>query len=270
MNGKYKIYSSLFDIGRVQVDGRSISKYKIWLEKTIKIFPGITVFHNGTLNDCNLDANLTYLDLTDLRFYQMLKKVSQVIKNINITAKEDITFLLPAYSLVQLSKFEIANFIWESQKDLSLLWVDAGISRFINETSVSQASINDAISQLEHHNYQACFEIDLNRNINYKNFKIRNSEFGTCKRVISGTSFWLNSSLINGFYNDIHGYCEELINQNKWDNEQVILRNLIPYTSYNYNFRVQGKMETGSVARDFGSKNFKMNRRLSSAIRSRL
>lgn len=270
MNRSYNIYSSLFDIGRDQIDGRSISNYKIWLEKTIKIFPGVTVFHNGTLNDCDLDAKLIYLDLNDLSFYKMLREVSQVIKNANIIAKKDITFLLPAYSLVQLSKFEIANYMWESRKDLSLLWVDAGISRFINETSLSQASIQNAISQLQNYNYQACFEIDLNRNINYLNFKIRNSEFGTCRRVISGTSFWLNSSLINEFYKDIYNYCEELINQNKWDNEQVIIRNLIPYTNYNYNFRVQGKMETGSVARDFGSKNFKLNRILSSTIRSRL
>ena len=270
METKLKIYTSLFDIGRDKADGRSIAIYKDWLEKTVRIFPGMTIYHNGVFKDFNVDAQLIHLELEDLKFYRMLSNVTRVIKNMKIQAKNDITFSLPAYSLIQLSKFEIANSLWDVNRGTSLLWVDAGISRFIKKSSITLDNVYQSGNSLESAGYDGCFEIDLHRNINYANLRIHKSKFGTCRRVISGTSFWLNSSSINKIYEDLYSYCLEILDQNLWDNEQIILRNLFPKTRYNLNYRIQKKQDTGSVARDMGSESFKLNHKVSLIINNRL
>jgi hypothetical protein len=163
------VYTALYDIGRERIDGRSFELYKEWLKSTVKIFPGIYIFHDGNLDDFkSLDCNLITIPLQELNIFKRLGQVSKILTEFKPISSSDITFKTPLYSLVQFSKFELAKHLKSIVSFDSLLWVDAGISRFINSSNKS-AIVNNSIKLLKEKK-EIVFEIDLRRNIDFKNF----------------------------------------------------------------------------------------------------
>jgi len=248
------VYTGLFDIGREQIDGRKFEEYQKWLVKTISIFPGIYVFHDGNLDDLSrLNCNLIKIKFSDLKIFSKYQLVANLLKTFMPESPSDITFKTPLYSLVQYSKFELANQLRAVTKFDSVLWVDAGISRFIN--SIDNNLLDSNLNKLISKGKVAAFEIDLRRNLDFKSMSIKNAKVGTCRRVISGTSFWMHDSIIDKMNDLIYAKFDEWFNLGVWDNEQVLIRILLGENDLNVEYVLQNKNMTGSVARKLGSSN---------------
>lgn len=271
MQAKLQVYTSLFDIGRDQVDNRSIANYKNWLMATIKLFPGIMVFHDGTCDGLvSKDSHLVKVKKKDLRFFSFLPNVNQIFEKFSPQSPNDVTFKLPEYSLVQYSKFDLALRALEISGADSVLWVDAGISRFMNSIDSNLLEMN--VGKLLTQEFDFMFEINLRKNINFKNLKIESPIPGSCGRVISGTSFWIRGNSAKRLVDDTQNLLNIWRSNFIWDNEQVALRTLFesPSNLNSSHFVLQNLAKTGSVARKLGNTKLKTNKNIDKLIRNML
>lgn len=258
------VYTALFNINRESVDGRTLSQYKLWLAETVKLFPKIIIFHDGSIKRTDLPGNtckLVKIEKSNLPFFRLAKPLQKLLKVYHPQAKNDITFLLPTYSLVQYSKFSLAINAIEISKAKSLLWVDAGISRFIKHVSQDRLERNSI--QLLKKNYLMALEIDLKNNFNLKS-RLKNSEIGSSKRVVSGTSFWINALYVESLNIKICEMAHLWLNEGIWDNEQVMLRRLELWKDERIFLFDQGLAKTGQVANKLSNSNFNKLELLSS------
>lgn len=243
-------YTGLFDIGRSDIDGRNLEQYRTWLKSTIERFPNLIVYHDGSCDDLlGLDCHFQRVAKESLKIFRHESTVRAILEEFHPTSPNDITFKLPEYSLVQFAKFELGSKVIEDFDARSILWVDAGISRFVNEPLV-QNRLNESADLMFKYGIDAAFEIDLRNNFNLKRWSISNSEIGSCRRVISGTSFWMNSRVLQDFNRQVDAELENWLSAKVWDNEQVLLRSLLP-SQFKIHFVPQITAPTGSVARVF-------------------
>jgi len=245
-----QVFTALFDLGREDIDSRSVSEYLDMLEKTISLFPGVVVFHDGVCDDFqNTMATFVKVAPLTLHTFSYSSELKEVLKNFKPGSPNDITFKLPAYGLMQFAKFELANRVVKDYKCQSVLWVDAGISRFINSENVMEPLISP--TRKERRTADAAFEIDLRKNLDIRKFRIKNPEIGSCKKVIGGGAFWLNSAAVPKFAKSIDDSIRKMLTDKVWDNEQVLLRKIIPSLSLRVQFVTQGRNQPGAVARKF-------------------
>lgn len=264
-------YTSLFDIGREDVDHRSLAQYRDWLKKTIEHFPGIIVFHDGSAGELPSCAESELVRLADLEVGQWIPKVEFLLKEFVSSVPNDITFRLPRYSIVQFAKFELAMRLRANFSANSYCWVDAGISRFLPfESSANNVTLFNAnVSSLLDTELDYLFEIDLRRNLNFRSPHLAESRPGTSRRVMSGTSFWMRDAGVENLWRTVTAKSSEWMNQRVWDNEQVMLRSILSGSVENVGFLRQGKNMTGTVARRLLTKPLK-NAALQSALIRRL
>jgi hypothetical protein len=271
MQAKLQVYTSLFDIGRDQVDNRSMANYKSWLVATIKLFPGIIVFHDGSCDGLVIkDSHLIKVKKNNLEFFKLLPSVNQIFKTFSPQSPNDVTFKLPEYSLVQYSKFDLALRTLEISGAESVLWVDAGISRFIDTIDSNLLEIN--AGKLLTVGFDFMFEINLRKNINFKKLKIKSPIPGSCGRVISGGAFWIRRNSAQRLADEIKDLLNTWISNFVWDNEQVALRTLfeLPNNLNSCHFVLQNHAKPGSVARKLGNAKLNTNKSIDKLIRKML
>jgi hypothetical protein len=253
VESKCLVYTALFDLSRQKIDGRSIAQYLEWLSETAQIFPGLIVFHDGCCDELEaLGTEFIKLEKLDLQTFDFLIPLQKLLKDFKPIAANDVTFTLPEYALMQFAKFELANKLLMERNFQSILWVDAGISRFIKNTK-SSTNLNNAnfLSKLIMGKYQFAFEIDLRRNLTLPTFKVRVPKLGSCRRIISGTSFWMRRDAINPIWSNAQEHIRSMIRDREWDNEQVYLRKFLGKTNYKVALVLQSKSLTGTLARVF-------------------
>lgn len=271
MQTKVQVYTSLFDIGRDRVDGRSLQNYQNWLFETIRLFPQIIIFHDGSCDGLvEKGSQLVRVEKSRLEFFEFLPYVSELTNYFSPKSPNDITFRLPEYSLVQFSKFELALKSLEISGAESVMWVDAGISRFLN--SSNSLLLNQNATKLIREGYSFAFEINLRKNLDFKRLKISSPLPGSCGRVISGTSFWIHEGAAQKLVCDVKQLLKRWKSDLIWDNEQVALRTLYesPLKLNSSHFVLQKQDQTGSVARRLSNSRIVLNKKMDNLIRNRL
>jgi hypothetical protein len=224
-------------------------EYKVWLSKTCNLFPNIIVFHDGCLDSFECpDAQFVRIELGGLRTFGLHSKLSVVLETFAPKAAADITFRLPEYGLVQLAKFELAEKVIEITNTDSVLWVDAGISRFIPETH-NMNSFQEFSRFLLKSSYDYFFEIDTRRNWNPLKIKLSRPDVGSSRRVVAGWSFWIRSNKIEALSLSAFDYAKNWVEAGVWDNEQILLRYLLPIIPGEKLYVRKGKALTALVPR---------------------
>jgi hypothetical protein len=251
------VYTALYDLDRASIDSRLFSSYVQWLESTIELFPGIIVFHDGALDSYDLqNCMLVNKPLEELRTFMLLGEVDSVLKTFKPSAPQDITFRLNSYALLQYAKFEFARLIEDPNE--SVMWVDAGISRFVN--NVDLQTLNSSAEVLIRDNVDALFEIDVRNNLNLKSLSISDSTIGSCRRVISGGAFWIREGYLDVICTEIDMAMRKWLAAGVWDNEQVMLRKILPTLSGKILYIPQLRGVPGCVPRSLAAKRPKLYR----------
>jgi hypothetical protein len=249
--------TALFDINRDITDGRTIHDYLDWLKNTISIFPDTLIFHDGICDGKEFASGIfVRIDRNDLWMFKEKDSIAKVIDCFEPVAKGDITFKNPLYSIVQFSKFELLKIAKDNYEAESYMWIDAGISRFIDPALSNALHLQENSQILLNGGINYAFEIDLKNNLKPFHLSIQPSKPGTCRRVVSGTSFWIQGDSIIFIWDIIKVEIRKWINNKCWDNEQVMLRKILPDIP-NIEFIIQWKSPTGSVARMMNSKKIK-------------
>jgi hypothetical protein len=260
--------TSLFEINRESFDGRSMEQYKTWLRQTITLFPSLVVFHDGCIDELEFpDVLLVEVDKSQLEIFKLKSQVEMLLRS-GFGNTRDITFRIADYSLIQYAKFEFLSRAIQITEAKSALWIDAGISRFFSQIKMV-AVLESSSMRLIDLDFQAVFEVDIRNNLSLSPLGISRSLPGTCHRVFSGTSFWVNGDSCKKLQELVFEEAKKWLNLNKWDNEQVMLRNLLPLTDIKVLY-VPQKKETGTVARHFEKFGSIKSRFLSELIKKNL
>ena len=242
-------FTALFNLNREEIDGRSISDYLEWLRKTSFLFPGLIIFHDGCLDNVNLPhSRLVRKSTNQLQAFELSNKVEDVIKDFSTKSSDDITFKLPSYALMQMAKFQLALDACSISNSESVLWVDAGISRFLGMDYVPN-QISRFAERLLSASVDYYFEVDTRRNIDLWRMRFKQHSLGSSKRVIAGGSFWIKGSRVEELNDKVLECAAKWLEEGVWDNEQLVLREIIPTMQGNFRFIRKGRRETAQVAR---------------------
>jgi len=250
MNNNCKIVTCLYDIGRSEIDGRTTNDYSRWILETFENFPEITVYYNSEEIRSMLDSGQNWI-YKDVEEFALINKYEEVLRICNNLQKrsDDLTFKLPLYSILQFEKFQFLAEQKKMEPNLKgALWVDAGISRFINsrQTSASKEKSKTNIQKILN-SKKSLFEVDPKRNLTiFKNLKYVKT--GTCTRSFSGTSFYLDQEDIFLYAQKTLQIANLWIENFQWDNEQIALNQLFLNGSISPRILLQKDL-TGSVAR---------------------
>ena len=221
----FTVYTALYNLEREKVDSRSFKEYIVWLSETVKLFPGITVFHGGELDEIYMPhAKLVRKPLLELVTFSYSQKVDHILEEFSPISVDDITFKLSSYGLLQFAKFELAAEI--AQNSEAVIWVDAGISRFVKKVDLERFSKSVNFELEDGSDY--IFEADIRNNLKLGALAIRDAEVGSCRRIISGGSFLVRCKSLPRLQQLIFEGLEDWTTRGIWDNEQVMLRKILP------------------------------------------
>jgi len=220
--------TAVYDIGRVKIDGRTITDYKEYLLKTLKLDIPFVVFLDQSLESWEKEilsvrnsvgpVHIIKTHLSDIPFWKYRSQVLDIMKNSKfmqtIRYKQDITYNLPEYCLIQYSKFGWIKHVKDSGyfSAENYVWLDAGASRFfIGDRSYKH---QDVIPN-------SLFSINREHLLNGLT---ADTYIGTNECIIHGTIFSINKSLVNTFHDSIIFIWEnEMLAKGRFDNEQIAL-----------------------------------------------
>jgi hypothetical protein len=143
------IVTSLYDIGRNKIDGRTWDQYLEWFSETLKIKSPMVIFVDESLKDFvkskreGLETEIIVQSLTEIPYYHLKNKIDEIISEGEyrkmVKDPDRIECTSSLYTIVQFSKF---GWVEEAAKknffnSENFLWLDAGISRFFSRNGVS-------------------------------------------------------------------------------------------------------------------------------------
>lgn len=162
MENKFCLVTSLFNIEREEMDGRSWDEYLKWFDITLQLKCPMILFVTEDLvsfieeRRVNIPTNIIVQSVDDIP-YQYLKEQLDIIIDSEeykekISDPKRIECQHSMYSIVQYSKFKWLKRAVEENTFGSefFFWMDAGASRFFEEYDLSlEYPSSDAIKALE-------------------------------------------------------------------------------------------------------------------------
>lgn len=149
MNNQFVIISSLFDIKREKMDGRSWSDYLKWFDITLKLKCPMILFVSEDMSDfiikrrIGLPTNIVTQTIEQVPYFYLKDQIDCVLSSSeykqSIKDSNRIECLHSMYSIIQYSKFkwlETATKLNPFESKF-FFWLDAGGSRFFEDYNLS-------------------------------------------------------------------------------------------------------------------------------------
>jgi hypothetical protein len=228
----YEIVTALFDIDRENLgDGRKISDYLLWFEKTLKLNCPMTIFTEEkfipfvTEKRKNYPTNIFTQKIEDIPFFNWFEYNKTILDSENYKNKmsdlKRVECVNPKYNIIQYSKFgwiSAASTLNKFDSDY-YFWVDAGLSRFFYDMNIedvwpsSKTNIdpNKILVQGQLNIHEYLHEKNLMEYVWDNNSVIAGGFFGVPKKIISE----LNEKVESIFM-------EYMVKQKTINNEQFI------------------------------------------------
>jgi hypothetical protein len=224
------IVTAMYDIGREKIDGRSINTYKAWLYKTLKtLIDPIVIYLDSSLNWKSdilkvrgpvgsieiIETKLCDIPMWKYRQYVERIQALESFKSIQ-KYKNDITNLLPEYTLIQYSKF---GWLEDTQNrntfnSSQYIWIDGGFSRFYDTNSqykCTRTSYNSFSIQADH-------TITRIPSLFYDNY------IGSNECIFHGWLWVVSAKMITDVKGEVIRIWEkEMLEKNRLDNEQIAI-----------------------------------------------
>lgn len=230
-NPEIQPVTMLYNIQRESVDARQISQYLTWAKELIKIFPNIIIFHNSSVDVSQIDLpdiNFIRVEMDELSISQRKIEIEEICKKYLLAGKEDLVYKLPDYGIVVSSKFELLDKAHALTNASYYLWVDIGITRFLEIDEISNRKPIE-VRELTRAIY---FEVDLRRNLIASQFLLRRGllrvpKVGSSRRVVGTGSFLVRRDYVKPLNILVKSLLDDWINKSIWDTEQVAIGHLI-------------------------------------------
>ena len=232
MRSATPVVTAMYDIGRAAVDGRSIESYRPWLLQTLRsIQEPIVLYLENRLADAGWKKDVLEVrqdigpvcvvttTLEETPMWQFYDKVAAIIhrKAYQQLHPDDITNKLPAYVLIQYSKF---GWLSDAAKRVlcdHLVWMDAGFSRFFTATDcrfqVRKKMLD--VNRISVETSELFSQIGMITPDNY---------IGTNVCILRGGLWVLSKSLLPTLVSRIQQiWLNEMLEKGRIDNEQIAL-----------------------------------------------
>ena len=220
--------TGFYDVGRGSYDNRTPDQYVSWLNDTLQTPLPFIVFL-----DPSFDAGAVRLKAgdrivrvakADLRMFGHRTKVEAILASSQTVNRRDIAFNLAEYGMIVMSKPELLKrAAAESDADY-LVWVDAGLSRFIPDLGDGKLAVTDRDLK--------GMKLGLNTTLHLAQ-RMRIGKFphrmiGTTLAMISAGDMIVARDYAAELSNRLDFLVEtEWLPNGKWDNEQVAIGSLL-------------------------------------------
>ncbi len=222
MPAEIKAVTALYDLGRAKF-GRSIDLYVGWLNDTLRLPVPFTIFLAP-----DFDASAIVLKPHDKivrvpmhEFYPM--RWADRVEPIRLAStSKDLTFTLPNYALLMMSKFDMLERVAaEYGPDCKMVWVDAGASRFIRQDMAEGKVSASFLDGLKDATFAGAAPSWAVRQIREKS---TDQVVGTSSRLITGSDFYATGAGAADAAKRLYDLVENSwLPRGKWDNEQIAM-----------------------------------------------
>lgn len=216
--------TGFYDVGRASLDGRTPEKYIAWLNKSLKLPLPFLVFLDPEFDASGIilkpQDKIIRVAKNDLTMFGHREAVEGILANRETVNKRDITFNLAEYGMIVMSKPELLKRAARETGSPTLVWIDAGHCRFIEDLQEPQINIDPS-------------EFDgISLGINITHFlaqRLRLKKFpkqlvGKCLAMMSAEDFMVSRDFAEEFSDRIDFMVEtEWLPNGLWDNEQVAI-----------------------------------------------
>lgn len=215
--------TALYDVGRGRKDGRGMETYIDWLNQTLRLPLPFVIFLDPSIDvsqvhtkeeDTVIRTPLTEFPVFD--FAPSIRNICATGKRIN---RDDLTFRLPEYGMLVMSKCEMMRRAAAMTAAPALLWIDAGLSRFLPELGgleLDQAAVGSLLAA----------SIAVNATPNLQNAlkigRLPKRHVGTCAALINAGDIFMRRDAVDDIADRLAALVEdEWLPAGLWDNEQV-------------------------------------------------
>jgi len=244
------IVTSLFNIEREEMDGRSWEEYLKWFEKTLELKCSMVIFTTGDLISFveerrkTIPTEIITQSIEEIPYYYLKDKIDEIIESEEYLEKisdpNRIECKHSIYSIIQYSKFKWLEKTLEENPFNSkfFFWLDAGGSRFFDRYDISQEyPSQNAIEALEEMGnkfllqmnmeyYKDLVEADILKEdylLDNRSYVLGSMFGGTEKNILKVSNdikdVLLNKMISNGFVNNEQIALGYLVKQNPDDYE---------------------------------------------------
>jgi len=151
MQNPVTIVTAFFDINReTKGDGRKISEYKDWIQKTLQLNCNLYVVTEERFKDFFIEnrpkqypMEIKIIDFKESYYYKYYDRMKEILesnyyKN-KILHPNRVECVLPEYNIIQYSKFDYLKIAMKENPFQSdyFFWMDSGCSRFFLDVDIS-------------------------------------------------------------------------------------------------------------------------------------
>ena len=220
--------TGFYDVGRAAYDKRTPEQYTSWLNQTLQTPLPFLVFldPNFDASPIQLKPNdrIVRVAKEDLVMFRHRQRIEEIVASSESVNRRDIAFNLAEYGMIVMSKPELLKrAALESGADY-LVWIDAGLCRFIPDLGEGVVKVTEADLK--------GLTIAINTTLHLKQ-RMRIGKFpramiGTTLAMMSAGDMILARSYADEFASRLQFLVEtEWLPQGRWDNEQVAIGSLL-------------------------------------------
>lgn len=222
MSADLTAVTTLYDLGRGSV-GRPIEEYIQWLNATLRLPVPFTIFLDPGIERSLIKSKpadrICHVPIEEWQPMGWEPRVDEIRR---ASRSDDLTFTLPRYSLLVMSKFDMMRRVArENGSDCKLLWIDAGLSRFFRQDMAEGQLSDKHLGKLRN----AAFAASINA---WALKQIHNGQadnlVGTATRLVTGGDLYATGTGATDAAHRMYQMVEQKwLPQGKWDNEQVAM-----------------------------------------------
>lgn len=231
------LVTSLYDINRYNLDGRTWGEYLEWFAKTLQLKSPMVVFVDQDLVEFvqehrkNLPTKIVEESIDQIPYYHLKEKMDAVIQSKEYQSKisdpNRIECKSSLYNIIQYSKFGWLEFAADENYFNSeyFLWVDAGLSRFFYDINLNNSYPGEnAKESLLDIKDSILIQVFLSYYPDLANAKEISEDYLRDNRsYIMGGMFGAGKESIKKFRPIIDDILDQMLSDNLINNEQIAL-----------------------------------------------
>lgn len=225
---KIAAVTGFYDIGRGGYDNRTPQKYISWLNQTLQTPLPFLVFLDPEFDASNIVLKpvdrIVRVPRSNLTMFRHREKIQTIIASSQNVNRRDIAFNIPEYGMIVMSKLElIKRAARETDADF-LVWIDAGLSRFI--PNLGDGKLKVTKGDLEGVNLGLTTTLHLAQRMRIGKFPRR--MVGRALAMMSAGDFIVAHNFAAELSDRMDFLVEkEWLPAGLWDNEQVAIGSLL-------------------------------------------
>lgn len=235
------IVTSLFNVKREEMDGRSWNEYLQWFNDTLKLNCAMVIFTTEDMVEfieerrTSIPTEIITQKVEEIPYYYLKNDIDNIINSEEYKQKisdpNRIECQHSIYSIIQYSKFEwMKTVILENTFNSKFFfWIDAGASRFFEgyDSSLEYPSQN-AIVALEEMGSKFLIQMNMECYPDLANADVLDEDYLLDNRsYILGSMFGGEKNAALKVIDDIKFYLNKMITKGYINNEQILLGYLV-------------------------------------------